>query len=338
MQLRYIDASLQNAWEELVKNNPVSGYMQSFFWAEFKRMLGWETYKIGIFEKDKLIGGAIVSKYSHYKNFNFISISEGPVLPYEEKLAEQMFHLLISEIDKIANLTTGKLSSHLSIEPKLQTLPKYFFRFKKAKLDQQPLKTLMIDLTLSEEEILKQMKQKGRYNIKIAQKHNVKIIKTNLDEGLEDFLALYKQFTKRIKFEAKDPSYFQSLAYILSENETANFYFAKLGKENLATALVIYYGDTASFLFGASNNKEKNAMAPYLLHWEIIKQAKQNGFKWYDFYSLSPDESDLSHPWHGFSIFKRKFGGKEVNYIGAYDFIYNKKLYKEYEKISLSSK
>ena len=73
-------------------------------------------------------------------------------------------------------------------------------------------------------------------------------------------------------------------------------------------------------------------MSPYLLHFEIIKHAKKLGCRWYDWYGLSPVENETNHPWHGFTVFKKKFGGKQMNYIGAYDFVYNKKMYEEYLK------
>jgi peptidoglycan pentaglycine glycine transferase (the first glycine) len=338
MQLKYINNSLKKDWENLIKNNPATGYMQSFFWTEFKKMLGWEIFRIGIFENNKLTGGAIVSKYSHFKNFNFLEVSDGPVLPYERKQAEKMFDLLIKEIDKIADLTTGKLSSHLSIEPKLFQVPKYFNRFRKSKTDQQPLKTLLINLKLSEEEILRQMKPKGRYNIKIAQKHKVEIYKTGLSDGLNDFLSIYKQFIKRAGFEGKDASYFKALEYCVRQEKNIDIYFAKYNNKLLSAAMVLYFSDTATFLYGASRKEYMSVMAPYLLHFEIIKNAKALGLGWYDLYGLSPEGDNHKHPWYGFSIFKRKFGGSEVDRIGGYDFIYNEKLYKEYLKTYLFSK
>lgn len=335
MKLKYISPEYKTEWENLVKSNPSSGFMQSFFWTDLKQLLGWETYKIGIFEKNKLIGGAVIGKFSHFKKISFLAIPEGPVLPYEKKDSEKMFDLLISEIDQIANLNEGKLSSHLSIEPKLEKTPPYFKRFKKAALDNQPIKTLLIDLSLSEDKILRQMKPKGRYNIKVAQKNNVEIYKETLSEGINNFVGLYKEFTKAHKIKPKDDSYFESLAKVVP-NKNAEIYFAKKGKSILSSAIIIYFGDSATFLYGASSENHKNLMASYLMQFEIIKNAKKLGYKWYDLYALSPDEKDVTHPWYGFSVFKRKFGGIEKNFIGGYDFIYNKKLYKEYERLSSS--
>ena len=327
MELKYIDESLKKQWDDLVKNNPASGYMQSFWWADVQNLLGWETYKIGIFNREKLLGGAIIAKYNHFKNKSILYIGEGPVLPYEEPVAEEMFKLLMSQIDTIAEFDGSHPTSHISIEPKLLQVPAFFSRFQRAQSDRQPLSTLMIDLQLSEEEILKQMKPKGRYNIKISQKNGVVISRIPPSRGFSDFLKLYLPFVKRSGFDGKDRDYFERLNYILSEEGGGEYFFASYKGKVLAVALVIYFGNTATYLFGASSDENRQVMAPYGLHGEIIRFAKKSGYHWYDWYGISPGENTTQHPWDGFSVFKKKFGGKQVNYIGAYDFIYNKNLY-----------
>lgn len=335
MQFKYIDESLQKEWENLTKANPASGYMQSFFWSEFKNTLGWETFKIGIMEQNHLAGGAVVSKYSHYQNKSILYIPEGPVLPYDNSEAKQMFHQLIGEIDKTVNLKRGKLTSHLRIEPKLSKLPAFFNRFQKAPVNQQPINTLIIDLTLSEEEILAQMKPNGRYNIKLALRYGVEVSTLKSQEGLKDFLKLYEQTLERNNFEGKNKDYFERLIYALSTQPgLGEFFFAKYHNQILSIALVLYYGEVATYLFGASSNSHREMMSGYLLQFEIIKKAKQLGLKSYDLYGIAPNEEGSTHPWSGFTAFKRKLGGTQVNYIGAYDFVYNQKLYQEYLKES----
>jgi len=329
-----IDQARKDEWERLVKSCETSGFMQSFFWAEFRNLLGWETYKIGIEESNKLIGGAIVAKYSHYPYGNFLSIAEGPIIPYDSPLAEQIFHRFMQEVDTIANLSGDYRSSHVSVEPKLHTVPSYFSRFVKAPTDQQPFRTLLIDLTLSEEEILAQMKPKGRYNIKVAQKHRVVVVEKSIIEGIKDFVLLYHEFVDRMKFTAKDDTYFDCLAHVLQKENNAHIYHATYQGTILSSAIVIDYGAMTTYLFGASSDAQPSVMAPYLLHWEILRAAKKRKQKIYDFYSLVPDQNDISHPWYGYSQFKLKFGGGIKQYIGAYDFIYNAELYRKYLKIT----
>ena len=334
MQLIYIDASQKEEWERLVKANPASGYMQSFFWAEFRSMLGWEIYKIGILESNILVGGAIIAKYCHHSYGNFLSISEGPVLPYDTPQAQSLFNKLLQEIDSIVDLTGTYRTSHISIEPKLETAPPFFSRFVKAPIDQQPLRTLLIPLALSETELLAQMKPKGRYNIGVAKRHGVVIEQTSIENGIKNFFSLYQLFIKRMKIVGKDESYFECLAHVLQKEKNAFIYHARYKNTIIASAILIDYGRTTTFLFGASSDEYPAVMAPYLLHWEIIRAAKSRGQSLYDFYSLVPDPQDTTHPWTGFSQFKVKFGGEIKHYIGGHDFVYNPHLYSRYLTIT----
>lgn len=330
MKFAYIDDSKKEEWEKLVASNPATGFMQSFAWTKFTNFLGWETFKIGAFDDHQLIGGAMVGKFT-FEDGNYLYIPQGPVIAYQQKEAEQIFHQLIAEVDQIANLKGENLTSHLRIDPKLTNLPKFFKRFQKAALDKEPLKTILIDLSYSKDYLLQQMKPKGRYNVKLAQRYGIKVISTNLKFGLKDFLKFYTQTVERKQFKGQDEIYFAKLIPCLEEEKLAKFYFAKYRNTILASALVVFYGDFVTFLFGASSNVHREKMAPYLLQWQMILEAKKLGYKYYDFYGIAPTD-DLSHSWQGFSQFKRKFGGEEVKYIGAYDFIYNKKLYQQYLK------
>jgi lipid II:glycine glycyltransferase (peptidoglycan interpeptide bridge formation enzyme) len=331
MRFGYIDREHQDEWEALVKGNPASGYMQSFAWSEFKQLLGWDTFKIGMYEHDDLVGGAVVSKFSYTPCRNALFISEGPVLPYTKpQQCAALFHSLMKEIDSVANLAGATLTSHLSVEPKLTQLPLFFDRFHKAPIDQLPLRTLHIDLTQSEQSLWNGMHQKCRYNIHLAEKHGVTVTNVSLKQGWRSFYSLYKDFTERKKFEGKDKQYFNCLSYCYPTLENAHVYLAHYRGSLLDAAIVLSFGDTATFLYGASSALNRKHMSSYLLHWQIMKDVRAQGYHWYDLYGLTPIEGDVSHPWYGFSEFKQKFGGSVIQYTGAYDFIYNQQLYEEY--------
>lgn len=321
MQLKYIDNSLREKWEKLVSNTPESGFMQTFLWADFRRQTGWKTFKIGLFEKEKLIGGAIIMKF-FFENSSFLYIPEGPVFDYENPNTEQNFKLLIKEINKLVTETQDFKTTHLRIEPRLSKLPLYFKNFQKAPTDMEPKQTLMIDLVQSEDQILASMKPKGRYNIKIAQKCGIKVT-SGLDESyLNVFLSLYNQTKQRNNFEGKKDWYFTVLYRLLINNpKRGKFYLASLNNKPLACALVMFFGQRASYFFGGSAATDKEKMASYLLHWQIIKDAKSQGFKWYDLWGISQNEK-LQDSWSGFTRFKRQFGGERFDFIGCYDLVY----------------
>ena len=332
MDFRHIDESHKAQWEKLVAQNPSSGFMQSFFWTNFTNLLGWPTFKIGVFDEKNLIGGAVITKFVEDNGHNYLYIPEGPVLSYDALESDKIFDGLISEIDKIADLKGDSLTSHLRIDTRLITLPTFFKRFQKAPIDFEPLRTLLIDLSISKEQILAQMKPKGRYNIKVAQRYGLKVTSTDLKSGLDDFLKFYRETVNRKQFKGKEEKYFIDLVTAVDNPTEAQMFFVKDNDDILAVALVIFYGELVTFLFGASSDLHREKMAPYLLHYEIICQAKEMGFRNYDLYVIVPDENNLNHPWQGFTAFKKKFGGEDVKYIGTYDFVYNKKLYNEYLK------
>lgn len=334
IKLCQIDQTLEQAWENLVKDNFATGFMQNFFWSDFKQKTGWDADKIGILEDDVLVGGAIVLKLSFSKDKNFLYIPEGPVLAYQSAKAEEYFHALLGEIDEIADLVGDQRTTHIRLDPRLFEVPTFFHKLEKAPYNMEPTNTLMLNLTLSEADLLAQMKPKARYNIKVAERHGVTVAEDSSDEGIENFLKLYNATVERNKFDSKGPKYFYTLVSHLRERKQGTLFFAYYQGMPIATALVVFYGQRATYFFGGSNRDFPQVMAPYKLHFEIMKQSKSQGHKWYDFWGVAPRQADHTHHWANISDFKRKFGGEEFTFIGSYDFIYNHKLYQEFLKES----
>lgn len=335
MKFCYIDEFWKISWDELVQHTPWSGFMQSFFWADFKRRIGWDTYKIGAIEKKRLIFGAVVMKFHYSKSTNFLYVPEGPVMDFEGPASEDLFHQLMAEIDTVVDLEGKERTSHLRIEPRLFSVPKCFHRFQKAPYNMEPRDTLMIDLTATEDQILAQMKPKYRYNIKIAERENIEItVHDPSRENARQFSDIYKETVTRNKFEGKDQRYFETLFEYLGGTPHTKLFTAQLHGKVLAAALVIFWGDRATYFFGASSSAHRNKMSPYKLHWEVIRYSKQHRYSWYDLWGVAPKNASTSHGWYGLTQFKEKLGGERSTFIGAYDFIYNKKLYLEFLKES----
>lgn len=326
---------MREKWEALVSKTDSGGFMQSFFWAEFKQRTGWDTFKIGIEEAGKLIGGAVIMKFSFSPTINFLYLPEGPIFNFESPRAEKIFHTLMSEIDVIADLSGTQRTSHIRIEPRASQHLDFLKKFRKAPYNLEPRDTMLVDLTKSKETISASMKPKGRYNIHIAEREGITVsCEDPSTEHVDDFFQIYKETTSRNKIESKDKRYFQTLFDHLKDGSHAKLFFAHSKKNILATALVIFFGDRATYFFGASSNAQRNKMAPYKLHWEIIQYAKKMGYRFYDFWGVSPQDANDSHGWLGITKFKQKFGGSRKTFIGAYDFIYNEALYSEFLKES----
>jgi peptidoglycan pentaglycine glycine transferase (the first glycine) len=212
---------------------------------------------------------------------------------------------------------------------------------KKAHAYYQPESTLIVDLEPPDKEILKQMKPKGRYNIKVAGKHGVTVRQGTSKEDIQTFYSLFTQTTQRDKFSGHPHSYYQKFIEALGPKK-AKIYIAEYepkddtvtqtptSKKPLAAAIVTYFKDTATYYYGASSNEYRSTMAPYLLHWKIMQDAKAAGYKKYDLFGISPNMrcwptsvvGQQPHPWASVTEFKLKFGGKRVDYIPAQEIVY----------------
>jgi len=135
--------------------------------------------------------------------------------------------------------------------------------------------------------------------------------------------------SSRQGIEAKPGSYFRDLISIASPLRQAALFFAEYRGRRLAAALVTYLGGKATYFFGGSLVLHRKVMAPYLLHFEIMRRAKARGCEWYDFWGIAPKD-DPDHPWQDISAFKRKFGGVEVNLVPALDYVYDAAAYERY--------
>lgn len=198
--------------------------------------------------------------------------------------------------------------------------------FYKAFEEMQPEHTIVLDISQSEEEILAQMKQKGRYNIKIAERSGV-TISSSESRGVElgRFYELYKTMATRQRISYRNKAYFEALLEILGERQYARCYNATVsdsgGEQTLAAAIIGFCNHRATYLFGGSSNERRNLMAPYLLHWQIIREAKAAGFSEYDLFGTAPNDNP-NHPWAGVTRFKKQFGGNEIHLAGSWDLVF----------------
>lgn len=192
---------------------------------------------------------------------------------------------------------------------------KFNKKLHKAHAHYQPDTTLIIDLSKNEDEILAQMKPKGRYNIKLAEKKGVKIIES---KDAAEFYKILKQTTQRDKFSGHNKEFYQKMIDMI---EGAKLYYAQYEGQMIAGVIATFYKDTAVYYYGASSNEYRNVMAPYLLQWHTICMAKAKGCMEYDFLGIAP-EGAKNHPWHGVTEFKKKFGGEIIEYEEAKELIF----------------
>ncbi len=317
MQIFQIDD--KNRYNSNICNQKQSQFLQSWEWGEFQNEVGRKILRYGIEEDGKLIS-----------TFTFIkkSLPMGKSYFYCPRLDIRYWTLDIENLtNKIKDLAKNENAIFLRFEPRSNpSLVLPFVRGGKLKvektIDVQPSKTLILNLDKSEDELLTNMHQKTRYNIRLAEKKGVKIVETqDFASRFDEFWSLMDQTKERDGFRLHNKEYYKKMLEI----NFIKLYLAEYKGKIIAGNIISFFGDTVTYIHGASSNKYRNVMAPYLLQWQVIKKAKTQGFKYYDFYGI--DEKK----WPGVTRFKRGFSGDKINYPGTFDLVFNKFWYNIYK-------
>lgn len=196
--------------------------------------------------------------------------------------------------------------------------------------------TFVLDISKSEEELLANMHAKWRYNIRVAQKHNVEVQEDNSDKAFEEYLRLTNETTTRQKFYAHSEKYhrlqWETLPHTHKEHQlSSHLLTATYNGKTLVAWIVFVFNDTLYYPYGASNNEHREVMASNLMMWEAIKFGKRLGLKKFDMWGAMDPNPDTKDPWYGFHRFKQGYGGDLVEFVGSYDLVLNPLAYQLYK-------
>lgn len=318
LQIRLLQTQEKELWDALVASNHSSCFMQSWAWADFKELEGYQTFRYGLFRRNQLIGGCIFYFYPHPSKANLLMAPGGPILNFSDlevgiELLLKQAEILVSNLGAIA----------LRIEPLWLQKPDCIAEFVRAPADLLPSETLLIDLRPSETEMLTAMKQKGRYNLRLSWRYGVTTEFTSDPQAIPIFYDLFWETVKRQNFFGEPYSFFINLCQTLFQANMAEIGFAKWKGEVLAAILIVYFGDRATYLYGGSSAIYPQVMAPYALHWAAMQRAKTKNCTMYDFYGFTRNPQ---HSYAKFSQFKSQFGGINITTIGAQDYFFYDRL------------
>jgi lipid II:glycine glycyltransferase (peptidoglycan interpeptide bridge formation enzyme) len=168
-----------------------------------------------------------------------------------------------------------------------------------------PRHTNLIKLEQDVDSILKNMHKKGRYNIRLAKKHSIEIKQSN---NIKAFYSILKTTSERDGFNIHPQNLYKQMLETLQPKNKAKLFLAyhSSSKQPIAGILDTYIKDTATYYYGASDHQYRKYMAPYLLQWHAIQDAKNNNYKYYDFLGVA-DPNKKNDTLLGVTNFKNKF-------------------------------
>lgn len=305
------------SWDKFIVNNNGS-FLQSYEWGEFQKAIGRKVRRI---EQGDLRAQVIKHELPFGKSYLYLP--KGPVVENRKKNYNRELGILAGKISEIAKQEN---SVFCKIEPEVSYSFSGFENKIKASSSLQPRKTLLLNLAPGEESILSQMHSKTRYNIRLASRKGVEFEEISGERkcALDRFWNLLKQTAERDNFKPHTKEYYYRMCQILGKAGMLEIFAAKYKNKIIAANLIVFFGDKAVYLHGASDHNYRKLMAPYLLQWGAILEAKRRGVKHYDFWGV--DEKK----WPGVTRFKKGFGGKEVSYPLASDIVFSNFWYGAY--------
>jgi len=191
--------------------------------------------------------------------------------------------------------------------------------------------TVVIELTRSEDEILASLKQKTRYNIRLATRKGV-AVRAGYPTDIDTLHRMYVGTSMRDGFAIREADYYHDSWASLMQKGLAQPLVAEFGEEPVAGAIIFAFDQRAYYMYGMSSNAHRDKMPNHLLQWEAIRWAKTQGCTTYDLWG-APDVFEESDPMWGVWRFKAGFGGKVLRTIGAWDLPINHLGYRIYTGI-----
>lgn len=331
-----------DVWDRFVAAHPQAHILQTSLWGDLKAAFGWEAERVALTEGGQIVAGAQVL----YRRLpggvgRLAYVPRGPLVDWADGPT------LAALMEKLAQAARARGAIALTLEPELPDEPAWRDRLAGLGLipsplgSVQPRRTLIVDLTGDEGAILARMKQKTRYNIRLAERKGV-VVRDGTEADLPAFHRLMAETAARNRFGVHAPAYYDRAYHLFVPRGWARLLMAEVGGEPVAAVMAFAVGRRAWYFYGASSDSHREKMPTYLLQWEAMRWARSLGCEAYDLWGV-PDadldrlEAEFARRRNGLwgvYRFKRGFGGQLVRTVGAWDRPLRPILYTAYRLIA----
>ncbi|HEY5982839.1 MAG TPA: peptidoglycan bridge formation glycyltransferase FemA/FemB family protein [Anaerolineales bacterium] len=332
-------------WNSLVARMPGAHLLQTWEWAQVKAEVGWSPMPMvweaeGPTATKRPVAAAMILRRQvlsrgFVRRLCLLYAPKGPLLQWDdeklratvlsdmESLARQERAILL-KIDPDIELGRGYPDAPESqtSNPITEDLSRRHWKFSEGQV--QFRNTVALDLAPTEEELLARMKQKTRYNVRLAEKKGV-TVRAGTQDDIAELFRMYAETSSRDGFVIRTPEYYRSVWETFLrpfggyDQPSAEALIAQVEGQDIAAVFVFFFAQRAYYLYGMSREAHREKMPNYLLQWKAIQRAKVLGCRTYDLWG-APDQLIESDPLWGVYRFKEGLGGEVVRTPGAWDF------------------
>lgn len=337
MEVVFVDDTDITQWNSLVHQGDSFSMLQSAGWGSVKTELGWEAFRVGVVDDATLVAGAqMLIRKLPLGAGSLAYVPRGPLGSWRDpRVASLLF-------DALHGIARQHRAAFLKVEPVTtdngetrDTLATLGFRA--SPFSNQPLATIVVDITPDDETILRSMRDSTRRKISSAERKGV-IVRRGDSSDLGAFYDLMRETAQRTGATLRSREYYENEFRVLGDGDQAILLFADHDGHTMAAHITYAHGNHAAFFHQASSNARSNLNPNSLLVWEQIKWAKSRGCQTYDLWGI-PDEvgeivargeevpTDRTDGLWGVYRFKSGFSRNVVSYAGSFDYVYSPALY-----------
>jgi peptidoglycan pentaglycine glycine transferase (the first glycine) len=318
-------------WDRALLGLPNPHVLQSWAWGEFKSRHGWSATRLLFQENGRTVAAAsVLRRRLPLLPVSMLYVPKGPALDWDDTV------LAARVLDEFEGLIGRWRAIFCKIDPDVYyagDVPSYLPRPANARAVARLLaarnwcfsgeqvqfrNTVLLNLDQPEEELLAAMKQKTRYNVRLAIRRDVKVYDGTIDD-LTTMYELYLETSHRNRFPIRPASYYLDAWGRFLEAGQAHLLLATVDGEAVAGLVLFTFGPTAWYMYGASSHRYRERMPNYLLQWQAMRRARSLGCTLYDLWG-APDDLDESDPMWGVYRFKLGLGGELARGLGAWDY------------------
>lgn len=298
-------------------NHPEANFLQSPEWGNVQRLRGAKVFHLGVAKDENELVGATLAILRDTRRGRYLEIPGGPLINWDDrKLAD-------FTVNQLRDFAQEQKCIFVRIRPQLEDDPEIRTALKSAGLKPAPFHlnaehTNILDLTQGEDTILSNMRRQTRYEIRQSIKQEIKVDFATDEKAFKQFYQIQQKTAVRQNFLA--PSEKELLAIHEAFGDQARIYRAYVGKKPLSYGLVLMNGVEADYFEAASEEEARNHPTAYALQWQIIRDAKQLGFRRYNLWGIAANQ-DPKHRYAHVTTFKNGFGGTKTTYVPAHDLV-----------------
>lgn len=323
MSISVTDQVSKETWEQVIQQFPEANFLHSWNWGVFHQNLGKTVLRL-LFEDTRRSGSGSVDSVGlallvveRAKRGNYITIAGGPLMDWSNA---ELFTFVFEQIISVAR---SQKVDFIRFRP--QELHSDHLQKLVSKVGARPSQmhltadlTLQLDLSLSEAELLAQMRKNHRSAIKKCSSLGITVEKTSDPAEIKAFYDDQVTLAQRHNFVPFSYDFLHEQFKAFAQDNQALLFHAYCEGKLLSSAFVIFYNYEAVYHYGISTDANAKLPGSYACQWAAILEAKRRGCKRYNFWGVAPEGAE-NHRFAGVTLFKTGFGGEHVEYLHAHD-------------------